>query len=139
VAEIQEKTNGPDHYEIDGANIYLLGSQCSACGAAFYPEQTVCGRCGHRGSESLRLGPDGILYTWTRVHQSTPEFKTPYVLSYVDFPQNVRVLVPLVDNAEPKIGMAVKLVLAPGPKLSHDGQPVELVHVAPVIAKEEQL
>ncbi len=137
MAQIQEGVNGPDHYELDGKAVYLLGSQCNACGAVFYPEQPVCGRCGHRSHEKVRLGPNGLLYTWTRVHQSTPEFKTPYVLSYVDFPQNVRVLVPLVDNVEPKVGMEVVLTLAPGPKLSSEGQFMELVHVAPATKEGE--
>ncbi len=138
MAQIEQRPKGPDRYEVDGENIYLLGSQCSACGAVFYPEQTVCGRCAHRGSKSLRLGPEGVLYTWTRIHQSTSEFQTPYMLGYVDFPQNVRVLVPLVENVEPTMGMVLKLVLATGPKMAPGGEPFELVHGAPIVGEERQ-
>lgn len=132
MAGTKEAMHDPDHYQVDGETVYLIGSQCSECDAVFYPEQAVCARCGHRGSEPLRLGPTGTLYTWTRVHQSTPEFKVPYVLAYVDFSQNVRVLVPLADGIEPQVGMAVELVLAPGPRMGADGTPMTLVHVRSV-------
>ncbi|MDA8192762.1 MAG: OB-fold domain-containing protein [Thermaerobacter sp.] len=130
--QTKDAVHGPDHYALEGDRVYLVGSRCPECDAAFYPEQAVCARCGHRGSEPLRLGPGGTLYTWTRVHQSTAEFKTPYVLGYMDFSQNVRVLVPLTDGAEPKIGMALELVLAPGPRMGADQTPATLVHARPV-------
>ncbi len=130
--ELKVGGQGPDDYEMDRERLYLVGSQCSACQAVFYPQQQVCARCGSREAEKIRLGPQGTLYTWSRVHQSTPEFQTPYVLTYVDFPQNVRVLVPLVDEVSPVVGMEVELVWAPGPRLMEDGTLVNLIHVRPV-------
>lgn len=132
MAEQKLETPGPDQYEVDSGTVYFIGSQCSECHAVFYPEHKVCARCGSRDGERLRIGPLGTLYTWSRVHQSTPEFQTPYVLTYVDFPQNVRVLVPLVEDVVPRIGMEVELVLAPGPRRTETGALMNLVHVAPV-------
>ncbi len=135
MAEIMKKRQdkGPDTYEVEGDTLYLVGSQCSECGAAFYPPQVVCARCGSREGESLRLGPQGVVYSWSRVHQSTPEFETPYVLAYVDFPQDVRVLVPLVKGAEPKVGMVVTLGMDQGPRRAADepGGLAMMVHVRP--------
>lgn len=55
------------------------------------------------------------LYTYTVVFQSTPEFRTPYLLGYVDLPEGVRVLAPLADLAvdDVRIGMPLRLVVEP--------------------------
>ena len=125
------EVHGPDVFEYEGGRLCLVGSSCPQCGAAFYPPQAVCARCGHRGGDKLLLGPEGTVYTWSRVHRSTPEFKPPYVLVYVDFPQDVRVLMPLSDAAEPQIGDTVELAMEDGPRVEA-GNLVPLVHARPV-------
>ncbi len=127
----EPQLHGPDVYAYEEGRLYLVGSRCPECGAAFYPPQAVCARCGHRGGDRLLLGPEGTIYTWSRVHRSTPEFQTPYVLVYVDFPQDVRVLMPLADGVEPEIGATVELEMQDGPRLE-DGKAVPLVHASPL-------
>jgi uncharacterized OB-fold protein len=43
------------------------------------------------------LCSSGTLYTYTVIHQSLPQFETPYILGYVDLDDNVRVAGQLVD------------------------------------------
>jgi len=61
---------------------------------------------------AVRLSRRGIVYTYTVVHQSTPEFPTPYVLAYVDLPEGVRVLAQLSETSPEtaRTGMEVELV-----------------------------
>jgi hypothetical protein len=58
------------------------------------------------------LSGRGTVYTYTVVRQSTPEFRTPYVLVYVDLPEGVRVLGQLVGCPEEavRVGMPVEVV-----------------------------
>lgn len=42
--------------------------------------------------EEKFLSPTGILHSFTVVRRSMPEFKVPYVLALVDFPEGVRVM-----------------------------------------------
>ncbi len=118
-------------YEVEDERVHLRGSRCRACQAVFHPPRPVCAGCGHRDLEPVRLGPVGTVYTFSRVHQSTPDFQAPYVLAYVDFPEAVRVLLPFLGEQPPTIGDEVDLVLAPGPRLA-DGAPVTLVHARPL-------
>ncbi len=115
-----------DYEEADGL-VRLRAGRCPQCGAVFCPAGLVCAGCGHRGLEDLFLGPRGTVYTYTRVHQSTPEFRAPYSLAYVDFPEQVRVMLPVLGAETPVIGDSVEIVLAPGPRLV-DGELEESPH-----------
>ena len=42
--------------------------------------------------EEKFLSPTGVLHSFTVVRRSMPEFKLPYVLALVDFPEGVRVM-----------------------------------------------
>lgn len=95
----------------DGRGV-LVGGRCRACGAAYFPAPEVCARCGGLELEPIDLSRQGVVYTYTVVRQSTPEFQTPYVLVYVDLPEGVRVLGQLV-GCEPetvRVGMPVEVV-----------------------------
>ncbi|HUY60534.1 MAG TPA: zinc ribbon domain-containing protein [Candidatus Dormibacteraeota bacterium] len=120
-----------ENYDVEDQRVRLRASRCRACGAVFHPPRLVCAGCGHRELEPVHLGPVGTAYTFTCVHQSTPDFQTPYVLVYVDFPEAVRVLLPFLGDEPPAIGETVELVLGPGPRLA-DGVPVTLVHAGPL-------
>ena len=80
---------------------HLLGSHCSACGAFFFPQQTLCTQCFAEGSlKEHPLKNQGTLYSFTIVERETlaPKgFKVPYAYGYVDLPEGVRVLSKIVD------------------------------------------
>lgn len=90
---------------------HLVGTRCRQCGAHFFPRRAVCARCLSEETEVVPLSETGSLYTYTVVHQSTPEFTTPYILAYVDLPEGVRLLAPLVGlgAAQVRPGMSLRL------------------------------
>ncbi|MDR7555868.1 MAG: Zn-ribbon domain-containing OB-fold protein [Armatimonadota bacterium] len=108
----------------DGA-LHLAGSRCPRCGACYFPPRLVCARCLHGALETVALSRQGTVYTYTVVHQSTPEFATPYVLAYVDLPDGVRVLAPLagIGPDEVAIGLPVELRVEPV-RVGADGRPI---------------
>jgi uncharacterized OB-fold protein len=75
--------------------------------------------------ERVDLSGRGTVYTYTVVRQSTPEFQTPYVLVYVDFPEGVRVLGQLVGCGPEavRVGMPVEVVFQEVGK-DPEGRPV---------------
>jgi uncharacterized OB-fold protein len=105
----------PGLFEADaGGRLRLLVTRCEACGAHFFPRRRVCARCLASTVTTVPLSTRGTLYTYTTVHQSTPQFATPYVLGYADFPEGVRVLAQVVAAPdEVRIGMAVELRIEP--------------------------
>ncbi len=114
-------------YEVEGGLVRLRAGRCPECGAVYCPARLVCDGCGHRGLEEILLAPRGTIYTFTTVHQSTPEFRTPYHLCYVDFDEQVRVMLPAAGDERPRIGEAVEIVLGTGPRLV-DAEPEEGPH-----------
>ena len=104
------------NYVIEGDRVRLRASRCPACGSVFHPPRTICPIDGAGSLEEILLGNEGTVYTFTVVRQSTPEFKTPYVLVYVDFPEQVRVLMPYDGEEPPSIGSQVDIVMGFGPK-----------------------
>jgi len=99
----------------DGQGGRLLGSACPGCGAHYFPQRRTCARCLSDELERVALSSTGSVYTFTVVHQSTPEFPTPYILSYVDLPEGARVPAQLSGCApeDVRIGMQVSLVVEP--------------------------
>jgi len=94
---------------------HLVGARCRQCGTFFFPRREVCARCLSADVEVVPLSAAGTLYTYTVVHQSTPEFPTPYILAYVDLPEGVRLLAPLAGVAadQVRVGMRLRLRVEP--------------------------
>lgn len=93
----------------------LLGSRCRTCGAHFFPVREACAGCLSQELETVPLSTEGVLYTYSIVRQSTPEFEVPYALGYVDFPEGVRIMGQLSGVAfeDITIGMPMVLTLEP--------------------------
>lgn len=45
----------------------ILGSRCQHCGRVRCPASSFCGRCGQAGADSVRVGPQGRVISWTQV------------------------------------------------------------------------
>lgn len=72
------------HLDAHGA-ASLHGSKCASCAAITPGTLDVCPCCGARGQmESIRLGEQGKLYTYSIVHRSYPGTKTPFIAAVVD-------------------------------------------------------
>lgn len=98
-----------------GGTPRLAATRCRTCGAHYFPRRQVCAQCLGTDTEVVPLSDRGVLYTYTVVHQSTPEFRTPYILGYVDLPEAVRVLAPLaeIEVDDVRIGMPLRLQVEP--------------------------
>ncbi|MCP3936022.1 MAG: Zn-ribbon domain-containing OB-fold protein [Actinomycetia bacterium] len=102
----------------------LVGSRCSSCGAHFFPVRDACSGCLSTDLETIGFSTTGILYTYSVVRQSTPEFEVPYILGYVDFPEKVRIMGQIrADLDYLSIGMPMVLELEPFGE-DDDGNPL---------------
>ncbi len=98
--------------EEDGSG-YQVGSRCADCGAHYFPVREACAGCHGLNLETVPLSKRGVLYTFSLVRQSTPAFKVPYILGYVDLPEGVRVMAQIdVPEDEVAIGMELEMELA---------------------------
>ncbi len=115
----------PGLFEPDAeGRLRLVATRCETCGAHFFPRRRVCARCLGSQLSSVPLSTRGTLYTYTVVHQSTPQFATPYVLAYADLPEGVRLLAQLAAApADVRLGMPVELRVEPV-ATGADGRPV---------------
>ena len=93
----------------------LMGSRCRGCGAHFFPIREACAGCLSQDLETISFSTEGILYTYSVVRQSTPDFEVPYALGYVDFPEGVRIMGQIsgIEFEDITIGMPMVLALEP--------------------------
>ena len=102
-----------DGWVEEGGKVFLMGSRCPKCGKHAFPRRTLCDVCGtSAGLEPVRLSNTGTLYSFSEVHVAPRVFTTPYVIGYVDLPEDVRVL-GQVDHtaAELRLDEPVEVVL----------------------------
>ena len=96
----------------DDGRPVLIGSRCRACTQLFFPQAFNCARCASNDVESVPLGSDGILYSYTVVHVSSTR-PTPYTLGYVDLEAGPRLLASIHTPAdELDVDLPVRLAAA---------------------------
>ncbi|WP_162795069.1 Zn-ribbon domain-containing OB-fold protein [Nonomuraea lactucae] len=97
----------------------LLAVRCPECGVTSFPRRELCPYCTAElvEVEATPLSPQGVVYSYTVVRQAPEGVATPYVLAYVDLPEEeLRLLSRLVgfgDMTPDLIGSPVRLVTAP--------------------------
>lgn len=125
---------GPD------GTAYLVGGRCPGCGAHYFPARSVCSRCLCGDVERVPLCSSGTLYTYTVIHQSLPQFETPYVLGYVDLDDNVRVAGQLADVEPDELKLGMRLTIQFETLENGDGEKVLWFRFRPAAtaAGEEQ-
>ncbi len=94
----------------------LIGSKCRLCGEVFFPKRPICSNCTEENMEEIFLSRRGKLYSYSVVHQRTPEYRgenLPYAVGLIDLPEQVRVMSLLTDCdfGALKIGMDMGLVI----------------------------
>ena len=91
---------------------YLIGSKCRNCGAYLYPQKKVCVYCCSENLEEVALSKRGKIWSYTMGRQTYPGvlLTTPFVVAYVELPEQVYILTLLtgVDFEDIKIGMDVE-------------------------------
>lgn len=105
----------PDFEFVDGRP-HLLGSKCTACGAAFFPPRHVCPTClTDRNMGPYRLGNTGTLYAHTVIRIASKEFNPPYPFGYIVVePEKVRVpamITGVDDFSKLESGMKMEMVV----------------------------
>ncbi len=103
---------------------YLIANRCERCGVTFFPKRQFCIEC-YRSDElkEIRLNTQGTLYTFSIVNRATPDFKTPYLVGYIDLEEDgVRIFAPISDcrPEDLKIGMKMKLTFGKRDKIPRD-------------------
>lgn len=96
--------DGAIAFDSQGRAIGLVGGRCRDCGTTTFPAKPICPGCWGEGTQDAApLSAEGILYTYTVVRNPPLGFKGPYVLGYVDLPENLRVMARL--DGEPPSGL----------------------------------
>ncbi len=74
----------------------LVAGKCANCGALSFPKAVVCTECLSENIGAAELSKQGVLYSFSIVHQAPKGWSVPYALGYVDLPEGVRVLAHIV-------------------------------------------
>jgi uncharacterized protein len=98
-------------YDEDGRPS-MIGGRCASCGNILFPKPKVCPSCWAETIEDEPLPRTGQLYAYTVVHVARKGWTTPYVISYVDLENGVRVSAPLDCDPSRVPAMGSKLVLS---------------------------
>lgn len=87
----------PDLLEVpdDGSPPYLKGWRCKKCGQIDFPKLDTCPNCWGQEYEMEPLSRKGILYSYTDIYVGPPNIKPPYVIGYVDMPEDLRIFAQL--------------------------------------------
>jgi uncharacterized OB-fold protein len=106
----------------------LIGSRCRSCNEVFFPIRHYCAGCTSADMEEMRLGPKGVIHTYT-ISRATPPgsiMKAPYGIAQIALPEGVLVTAVLADcDLEAlDIGQKVELVVE---KLREDEDGNEVV------------
>ena len=86
--------------------------QCADCETWYWPAPFRCAKCGSWDFSWKTIAPEGLIYSWTRVHHSfggLESFVMPFTTLCVELPQanGIRLFGLLDDGHAPAIGAAV--------------------------------
>lgn len=90
----------------------LVLQQCDRCGTVRHYPRALCPNCYSFDASPVDGGDSGTVHSWTVTYQAFgPDLpaEPPYVLVTVDMPVGVRVLGLLEGDADPALGMPVRL------------------------------
>lgn len=87
----------PDLFEVpeDGSAPFLKGYRCKKCGQLDFPKLSPCPNCWGEEFEVVPLSRRGKLYSYTDIFVGPPGQATPYIIGYVDLPENLRIFAQL--------------------------------------------
>ena len=99
-----------DHAGTRGA---LLGSRCLQCGSHTFGTVPSCQACYSTDVESVELGEEGTLYSYTLVRTPPPGWQgeVPYLLGQVELPQGPHVVSQVVDCPPEHVRIGMKMLL----------------------------
>ena len=113
IAEAEPRFVAPALVEITSDGPVLVGGRCTACGSSSFPKAAVCTDCLALDIATTQLPREGVLYSYSVVHQAPKGWTVPYALGYVDLPDGIRVLAHIAGAAD-EIEIDQKVRLATG-------------------------
>ena len=116
----------PDLFEIpeDGSPPFLKGWKCKKCGQVDFPKLSPCPNCWSEEFEMNPLSRKGTLYSFSDIYVGVAGLETPYIIGYIDLPEDIRVFAQLDGEAGTyKCGDEVELTYGPV-NINRDGNPI---------------
>jgi len=116
----------PDLFEVpeDGSPPYLKGYRCKKCGQLDFPKLDLCPTCWGKEFEMVPLSRRGKLYSYADCYIGQPGMQTPYIIGYVDLPEDLRIFALLEGEVDSfKCDDEVELT-AGSIRLNQDGLPI---------------
>lgn len=75
----------------DGSAPFLKGYRCKECGQLDFPKLNPCPNCWGEEFDMVPLSRRGRLYSYADIFIGQPGLQTPYIIGYVDLPENLRI------------------------------------------------
>lgn len=116
----------PDLLEVpeDGSPPFLKGYRCTKCGQLDFPKLSPCPACWNEEFEMVPLSRQGTLYSYADVYVPQPGMDPPYIVGYVDLPEDLRIFATLQGELKSfKCGQPVELTVGPI-RRNQDGEPL---------------
>jgi len=94
-----------------GGRLEVRGSICSNCGLRLHPARGKCPRCSEDMLETFITDPDGVIESFTVVHQKIERslIDPPYALAEVNLTDGYRLRCISTDDLEVSIGSRIRL------------------------------
>lgn len=101
----------------------LEAGKCEKCGQVNFPPRLICPKCKGQNFQTVVLGDEGKLLTFTVVRVASDKFSqvTPFAVGIVELNDGVKVTTQIadVDVDELKIGQKVRIVFR---RIQEDGK-----------------
>lgn len=84
----------------DSSPPYLTAYKCEQCGKVWFPGLPVCPNCWCEKLVKIPVSRRGKLYSYTIIRVGQASLKPPYIVGFVDFPEQVRVCAQIEGDPE---------------------------------------
>ncbi|MFZ3046670.1 MAG: OB-fold domain-containing protein [Desulfatirhabdiaceae bacterium] len=82
----------------DGSPPFLKGYKCNKCGELDFPKIGQCSKCWGKEFSMVPLSRRGKLYSVSDIYIGQSGMAVPYVIGYVDLPEDIRVFAQMDGN-----------------------------------------
>jgi len=116
----------PDLLEVpaDGSPPFLKGYRCKKCGQLDFPKPNPCHYCWGKEFDVVPLSRKGILYSYADIYIGQPGMQPPYIIGYIDLPEDLRIFAMLEGEVESfHCGEDVELTVG-SIRMNQDGVPI---------------
>jgi len=106
--------HNPARYWREIPQLYRMeAGKCRSCGELYFPPRLVCSKCKGREFETVKLGDEGTIISYSIVRTGSSQFEDliPYAVGIVELDGGVRITSQIADCdfAELSMGQRVRL------------------------------